>query len=255
RYEYIHPPWAEIEQLVEQLEADLKLSSSFEAAGLINDPKADRLYGRLLRIGVKFLDQVEAFYTRNFGKTFELSPESSQTSINSELVARLYQGLDQILRVSEDLFQLQPKGDFSDRCRRLEQASWARIFMDNIEQLSPIERGLADWQTKEASLKLNHMRMAERLICLTDDYIISKPTADRFAEVVLILWRISVWIKGENPHSPPQLGKRRATITVCDPIAIQDYWAQYKMDRRSAKKTVQVVTQTLKERYEAAINQ
>ena len=255
RYQYIKPPWGEIEKIIAQLESDLKLPISHEAPGFINDPKADRLYGRLLNVGIGFLSQLEAFYTRNYGISFEEeeAPSTDHSSINQVLIERLHRGLDKILKVSEDFFNVKAKGEFSDRCRRLEQAAWSRIFIDKLEQLSPVERGLADWQAAEASLRLDHMRLAERLICLTDDYIVSKPTGDRFAEVSLILWRISVWLKGESPHDPPKLGPKRVKIHVCEPIAIQDYWAQYKLDRRSARKTVNSITEKIQASFEAVI--
>lgn len=257
RYEYIHPPWDAIERLLGELEADFNLSVSPPTLGLLADPRLDALYGRLLTVGSHFLELVEAFYQRNYGIVFpaEMDSDAEVTpqTTNQILINRLKQGIDQVLQVSENFFGLKPNGDYIDRCRRLEQAAWARIFIDDLEQLSPVERGLADWQALEASLRLAHMQLAERLICLTDDYILTKPSSDRFAEVVLILWRISVWLKGESPHKPPNLGLKRAKITVCEPIPLQDYWAQYKIDRRSARKTVQVVTQTLKERFEAVI--
>ena len=251
RYEYIHPPWRQLEDLLGQLEVDVKLSPSSNPAGLLSDPEADVLYGRLLRVGTTFLDQVEASYSERYGHQF--APMDHAGSDNQVLLARLHRGLDQVLQVSEEFFDVKPRGSFNDRCRKLEQAAWDCIFIDDIETLSPLERGLADWRSAEASLRLAHMRLAERLIGLTDDYILEKPSADRFAEVILILWRISAWLKGESPHKPPSLGLKRAKIVVCDPIAIQDYWAQYKCDRRSARKTVQAVTQLLTERYEAVI--
>ncbi|NJN23808.1 MAG: hypothetical protein HC810_04660 [Acaryochloridaceae cyanobacterium RL_2_7] len=105
---------------------------------------------------------------------------------------------------------------------------------------------MADWLAAEASLRLAHMRLAERVICLGEDYIATKPSADRFAEVLMLLWRVSVWLKGDSPHTPPKLGLRRTKIKVGEPIEIQDYWEQYKQDRRSARETVNTVTDLIK---------
>lgn len=253
RYDYIQPPWDQLEHLLSQLEADVNLTASSVPAQLLSDPRADLLYGRLLSVGETFLDQVESFYAKNYGHYFEpITPPETQ-SANQKLWARLNHDLDQVLKVSEDFFGVKSKGNLNDRCRKLEQAAWDCIFIEDIEKLSPLERGLADWQATEASLRLAHMRLVERLICLTDDYILAKPSAERFSEVVLILWRISSWLKGESPHKPPSLGLKRSKIVVCEPIAIQDYWAQYKSDRRSARKTVQAVTQVIQDRFESVI--
>lgn len=253
RYEYLQPPWSQLEDLLGQLESDLNLETSFEPTGQLADARADKLYGRLLRIGTKCLDQVEDFYTKSYGRRFEPIEGTETDPDNRKILMRLHRVLDQVLQVSEDFFSVKPQGSFNDRCRKLEQAAWDCIFIEGIEKLSPIERGFADWRSAEASLRLAHMRLAERLLGLTDDYILAKPSADRFAEVILILWRISAWLKGKSPHKPPKLGLKRARIVVCEPIAIQDYWAQYQCDRRSAKKTVLEVTQMLQGRFESVI--
>ena len=249
KYEYMDPPWKEIEGILDGLEADVNLSEPAQPAGVLTDPGLDLLYGRLLRVGAAFLDVVEAFYSKGYGKTFDVKIDESLTP-NQQLWQRLSHTLDQILQVSEEFFDMKPKGDFCDRCRKLEQAAWNCIFIENLDSLNSVERGLADWLASEASLRLSHMRLAERVICLGEDYIARKPSADRFAEVLLLVWRISAWLKGESPHKPPSLGLKRTRIVVGEAIPLEGYWNQYKQDRRSARKTVQEVTDVIQQKLD-----
>ncbi|MCM1981302.1 1-acyl-sn-glycerol-3-phosphate acyltransferase [Lyngbya confervoides] len=256
RYEYIRPPWDQLDHLLDQLETDLGLPpDSVAPTGQIANLELDRRYARLLRIGSGFLDRLEIFYAQNYGRTALTHDLEGNDSLapNAKIVARLHRGLDEVLQVAEEFFGLSARGSFSDRCRRLEQAAWDRMFLDHLDQLSPLDRGLADWNAAEASLRLGHMRLAERLVCMTSDYILARPSADRFAEVVLILWRISVWIKGESPHAPPNLGQQRVKAVVCPPIIIDDYWDQYQTNRRSARQSVQEVTHALQGAFEGII--
>ncbi len=261
RYQYLNPPWEQLSTLMDHIERDVGVSPrSAQPSGLIADPRADYLYGRLLHVGAEFLTQVESFYEQNYQKNFNnptlQAPEAADAianhpsavdllTENAQIVTRLQNGLNQVLEVSESFFNLKPKGNLMDRCRKLEQAAWDRMFLEHIDQLSPVERGLANWNAAEASLRLGHMRLAERLICLTQTYIIEKPSADRFAEVFLLLWRISTWLKGESSNKTPNLGKRKAIIEVCKPISISDRWSEYAKNRSSARNMVQSVTQDL----------
>ncbi len=253
---------------MDHIERDVGVSPRrAQPSGLIADPRADSLYGRLLHVGDEFLTQVESFYAKNYQKCFNTTLQASKTAgaiasnpsaadpltETAQIVARLQNGLNQVLEVSESFFNLKPQGNLMDRCRKLEQAAWDRMFLEHIDQLSPVERELANWNAAEASLRLDHMRLAERLICLTQTYIIEKPSADRFAEVFLLLWRISTWIKGESTNKIPNLGKRKAIIEVCEPISISDRWSEYAKNRRSARDMVQSVTQDLYHRLASVI--
>ena len=44
--------------------------------------------------------------------------------------------------------------NLQERCRRIEQAAWDRIYRESVDQLPPLERSLADWEAREADLQL-----------------------------------------------------------------------------------------------------
>jgi predicted small integral membrane protein len=104
---------------------------------------------------------------------------------------------------------------------------------------------MADWMAEDASLALWHMRLAERLTVITGNYIIQKPSADRFAEMLIILWRITAWLEGKKPGQTPNLGSKRLQLTVGEPLSVSQRLPHYQENRRSARVAVQQLTEDL----------
>ncbi|MGB5771085.1 MAG: 1-acyl-sn-glycerol-3-phosphate acyltransferase, partial [Crocosphaera sp.] len=137
--------------------------------------------------------------------------------------------------------------------RRLEQAGWDYIYRDDfkeMDKLSLVEKGLGDRIAEEASLRMWHMRLVESFVAVTGYYVQEKPTAERFADTVLLLWDLVAKIKGENAFFRPQLGKQKAQITVGDPISVSARFDDYKKSRRQA---VTSLTQDLQDTLEKMI--
>jgi 1-acyl-sn-glycerol-3-phosphate acyltransferase len=247
RYSYITPPWPQLEDMLTRIEQSCGLKQPGLPAGLLSDRQADALYGRIFTVAERLLDMTEQFYTQCCNQTFaplEACPEGSQTR-SQQLTQRFQMHLEAALQVAEKNLGTKPQGSFVDRCRRLEQAGWDRIFREDFNQLSPLERGLADWAAEEASLALWHMRLAERLTVVTGDYIIQKPSADRFAEVLTILWRITTWLETKEVKPLPDLGKRRVRITIGEPLSVTERLPHYQENRRSARAAVLKLTDDL----------
>ncbi len=258
QYAYRNLTWAPLEDLMTEMEAVSGVSSEVGVPrGYLPEPEADVLYGRLLRLSDRILDIMEGFYSRYFHRTFtEIAPvalDAKGCERSQYLKTRLQSRLEVALQVAEDYFGKQPKGSLSDRCRQLEQAGWSRIYRDGIDQLSPLEQGLADWVAEEASLKLNHMRIVERLSSVSGHYILQKPSVDRFAEIILIVWKIVEHLKGGNPHNPPNLGLKTLMISVGKPLSVTERWPTYKKDRRHARQEVNNLTQELQTSLEQLI--
>jgi 1-acyl-sn-glycerol-3-phosphate acyltransferase len=249
QYRYITPPWKQLEQLLTQLEADAGLPP-VSTLGAI-DP--DSLYPRLYRLGEHLLQVMEQYYTRFYHQALAIAtPDPGSTDQPSELedqfAQRLGALLDAALRVAEQYFNLQPKGSVIDRCRRLEQAGWDLIYREDIkqlDQLSPLERGLADRVAEEADLRIWHMRLVESFVAVTGKYVQQKPTVERFAETTLLMWDMLTRIKGNSPFNRPKLGQQRAVLTVGDPLSVSDRWDSYTGGRRNAKAAIAALTQEL----------
>jgi hypothetical protein len=239
QYSYIEEPWENIEKLLTQLEIDSGLTSDRPA----NPASGDRLqpsalYDRLLRFGGHLLATMENFYRRFYHQSFPETQPSGESAAPHQVIAFRMNALFNVaLGVAEEYFDLKPKGNLIDRCRRLEQAGWDYIYREDIENvavISPVEKGLADRVAEEASLRMWHMRLVESFVAMTGSYVKEKPTAERFADTTLLLWDVTRKIKGGNPLKRPRLGKQRVQMTVVEPICVSDRLDAYRASRRSA---------------------
>lgn len=277
QYRYVEPPWDVVEQLLSRLELESGLVAETTAVegsegdylkGGTASHRQTLLYRRLYRLGEHLLMLMEQFYKKFYGQSFpsvpasastsaiEGSPNASLLSSNEQLAHRLQALLNAALSVAEQFFDLPPKGNLSDRCRRLEQAGWDRIYREDLKQievLSPVERGLADRVAEEADLRLWHMRLVETFVSVTGHYVAEKLTVERFAETTLLLWDMVTRIKGKSPFPRPKLGQQRVQMTVGEPISVSDYWEAYQSSRRQAVASLTKELQTVME--EAIANQ
>jgi hypothetical protein len=98
-----------------------------------------------------------------------------------------------------------------------------------------------------------HMRLVETFVAVTGHYVVEKPTVERFAETILLLWDMVTRIKGSNPFERPRLGKQRVQMTVGQPLSVSDRYPIYQASRHSARLAVADLTQDLQHAMEALI--
>ena len=225
QYRYVEEPWKPLEVLMSQLEADSGLGQ----------PTDLNLYGRLYRLAEHLLTQMESYYRKFYGVKFPLeeTEDNGEGVANHQLAARLKTLMNEALQVAEKYFGLRPKGSMIDRCRKLEQAGWDRIFREDTDILCAVDLGLANRVAEEANLRMWHMRLVESFVAVTGHYVKEHPSADRFAETALLLRNMIEKIKGE-PVSQFQLGPQKAIVTVGDPIVVSERYANYQKKRRRA---------------------
>lgn len=244
RYSLLRPRWQGIDALLAGLEERLDLGVPGAAATSAVPAEAgpgDRRYGRLIAIAERLLALLEDFYREAHG----VRPERERPFL--ERIDRLRQAA---LAVAEGQFGLLAKGNLQERCRRIEQAGWERIYRADLDGLSPVARSLADWNASEAALRMGHMRLVEHFASLSGSYVAENPSPDRYAEVLQILWRAVAWIQGPGGAPLPDLGPLQACITVGPPIAVSEHFADYQHNRRRA---VERLTAALGARLEASI--
>lgn len=242
RYELLRPRWQRIDQLLLLLERRLGVAAAAQGAGASPPPQARR-YGRLQAVSTALLGAMEAFYREAYGLDFD------PTAPFIDRLARLREAM---LGLAEARFGLRPQGTLQERCRRIEQAGWERIYRTDRQALAPVARGLADWTATEASLCLEHMHLVEPFAAISGHYVAEAPTVDRYAEVLQILWRAVVWIEGRPGASPPSLGPSRARLQVQAPIDVTARHRAYRQDRRLA---VQDLTARVRQALEATLAQ
>lgn len=260
QYKYLGEPWENIEKLLTKLEKDSGLSPVSEDKSLEKRLAPSSLYTRLLRLAGHLLATMEDFYRRFYHRelfkpTEETSPKAPLTDdqINETITLRLNTLLNAALEVAEEYFHIQPKGNFIDRCRRLEQAGWDYIYrqdIENVAALSSVDKALADRLAEEASLRMWHMRLVESFLAVSGKYVKEKPTVERFADTTLLLWDMISRIKGGNPLERPKLGKQQVQMTVGQPISVSERWENYQTKRRTA---ISELTQDLQTALEGMI--
>lgn len=240
QYHYIKPPWQQLDKLLSQLEADSGLP--YQQIDLSDTAQREKVYyQRLFRLGEHILTKMEQFYTRFYHRTLPepiLPVTDAAIAPNQMLAARLSILLDTALSVAEDYFGLVAQGSVIERCRRLEEAGWSYIYREDLpslKTLAPLERGLADWVAKEASLRMLHMRLVESFVAVTGTYVLEKPSVERFAQTALLLFDLLARLKGDKLPRRPQLGRRWVQLTVGEPISVTKYWSAYQTSHQAAK--------------------
>jgi 1-acyl-sn-glycerol-3-phosphate acyltransferase len=253
KYSYVNPPWQKIDRLLSKLEADSGLPIT--ELSQTGKEREGILYQRVLRLAAYLISEMEEFYHRFYHQDF---PEiiSSEVPINEVLITRLHRLMDTALKITEKYFNLQSQGNFIDRCRRLEDAGWNYIYRDDIadiQSLPPFKRGLADWIAEEADLKMQHMRIAESFVAVTANYILEKPTPERFAETLLLMFDMLSRIQDSTLPGRPRLGLKQSMILVGEPINVSTRWENCQGNKQALRKGVSDLTQDLQVMLEELI--
>ena len=266
QYSFSEPVWPAIEALLSELEAEVGLPP---AANRATDPQ--RLYGRLFTLAERILSRMESFYREGYHQNLPKAPEPAPdlaaspsagplADTNTLLGERLNRLMEAALRVVEQALAVEPHGDLTERCRRLEQAGWDRLYPGSGSRSgangssspapSALERGLAHRLAEETEQRLWHMRIVESFVAVSGRYVKDDPSQERFADTLLILWDTLCRIKGGNPERRPRIGPRRAHIRIGEPLAITPRLAAYRADRRGE---VAALTTDLQGRLEGLI--
>jgi len=254
KYLYPQPDWGALDRLMSQLEADCGLRiQTFDNPDTAG---TEDYYRRLIALAEHLLARMETFYQRFYSGKFSVDDEQLPGDTSAAIAQRLNQILEEALRVGEFFFGLPTTGSIITRCRRLEEAGWSYIYRDDFEalqQLPPLDQGLADWIADEAGLQMRHMRLVESFVAVSGSYVREAPTFERFAETTLILFDLVERVKGTKVPNRPKLGTRHAVITIGEPIDITERWPEYAESRRSAKTAVETLTAHLQAAMEKLV--
>jgi hypothetical protein len=233
QYSFITSVWPAIERLLHELETEVGLPPTPDRS-----LKPQRLYGRLYSLAVVILTRMENFYRDAYHQPLPKAPDATPASNNSDFGARLSRLMEAALQVAERALAVEGRGDVNERCRRLEQAGWDRLYPASGTATplaaSALERGLASRLAEQTAQQLWHMRLVESFVAVSGSYVKDDPSQERFADSLLILWDTLCRIRGGKPERRPRLGVRRAQIRIGEAIAVAPRLAAYRADRRSA---------------------
>jgi len=199
------------------------------------------------------LTLMATFYRDSYHRDLHANPATATApgaaeTANPALAERLGRLLETALAEVEESLAIEPRGDLASRCRRLEQAAWDRLYL--AAPPTPLERGLADRLAEETAQRLWHMRLVESFVAVSGDYVKERPSQERFADTLLLLWDTQARILGQDPGTRPRLGPRTARVSLGEPMAVTPLLEDYHRDRRRA---VARLTADLQRQLEALI--
>lgn len=241
QYRYGKPDWRGLARLMARLESSLALPAQADL-----DP-----YRRLVRLGEALIGRLEGFYDL----------ESAPALERGERIARL---LDRALTVAESRLGLSARGTPVDRCRRLEEAVWSRVYSDDLpprQRRAPLDRGLADWRAVEASLAERHMRLAECFVAVSGSYVEERPSYERFMETTLLIHDALCRLRGDRLPARPHIGGRRVRLTIAAPLSVQERLAALRplddgagsASRRLGRAVIASLNDDIRRSFEAAL--
>jgi len=235
QYEYTSHAWQHIDRLLLSLEQDCGITKP--------RPLPSDRYSRLYDLGIFVVNWVAQHYQK-FYPNYAVSLDATW-----DLSQRLQAVIDTILRVAESYFGMEGKGSTVDRCRRLEQAVWDRVFRADLDlsKISNLELAFANQLAKEANASMWHMRIAESIMPVTGTYAKEHPSPSRFAEMLLLMWRAMCRVKLIPFGATPYVGHRKLILSAGEPIAVSEQLPLYQSSRQQAKECVSQMTQQLKQ--------
>ena len=136
RYSWRRPNWTVLDARLQALEQHLGVQV------VVPEDRRERL----LRIGAALITALEQLERLKANPEQPLADRIENYRLHGLQKAESHFGLRRLLQ---------------ERCRRIEQAAWDRIYRENLEQLPPLERSLVDWEAREADLQLTRMRLVE----------------------------------------------------------------------------------------------
>ncbi|MFM7676446.1 MAG: lysophospholipid acyltransferase family protein [Synechococcus sp.] len=238
-YSWCQQRWGAVDRRLERLERHLGLEPPQPESGT----DAGTRHRRLEVLGERLLTALETLYARRHDLAEDPEPAAAEREAGAlPLAERIQRVRQRALAVAESLFGLPARGTVQERCRRIEQAGWDRIYREDLAGLSAVERSLVDWEAQEADLRMGHMRLVEYFSSVSGTYVAEAPCFDRFAEVVQMLEQAMAWIEARPLPPRPGFGPRRVAVRLGPPLAVQERLASYRRDRRQA---VQSLTEEL----------
>jgi len=257
QYCYEQSNWPRLSTLLSRLEKQSGLPPINSGSSKSKAPPNKDCYLRILRLGEHLIETMEKFYQRCYHQKLEPAADRTEPYTETEACTqRLHTLLDRALSVSEQFFNLKGNGTFVDRARQIEEASWNYIYREDLpelDQLSPLEKGLADWAAQEASLRELHMRIVESFVAVDEHYLKENPSFERCAETTLLMSDMLARLDGDKLPGRPRLGLRWVQMTVQPPIEVTSRLADYQINRRSGRQAVGALTEDIRTSLEETI--
>lgn len=170
------------------------------------------LYQTLISITDQLLGRLECMY----------APFFKRSATPPDLSDRIGRVCNTALRLGEQSHGILGVGSLLDRVFRLRDAGWKRMFRDDLEDLTEMERSFADAFAEQAKLSARHMELVDALEYLDPSYISPESDFDRFVEYALLLQDVVNRLLGGTIAGRMKVKGRRAIVTAGHPNSVDE---------------------------------
>ncbi len=226
-YLYPKPPWNELDELLEELEAGWVTGTGFDLnSGEVaencrafelptggkwpSNPALKQRYERFLQIYLAMLGTLEETYRHNYNK--EMAPAGASPDERASWL------VERILELAEERLLIKGSGRTIKRIQKVEQLAWNHQY--RLTPNNPAKGGFAHWLARESSLSALHTWIVYGLYDIKLTYLFEDPSFERVTEMALLTWDILSTCLGIKALARPILGPREAKVTVGQPLVI-----------------------------------
>ncbi len=195
------------DQILSWIEAKSGIASTID-----HRAPGPELHEALISLTDRLIGRLETLY----------APFFKRSATPPELPDRIERVCNTALRVGERSHGILGIGTLLDRVFRLRDAGWKRMFRDDLEGLSEIERSFADAFAEQAKLTTRHMELVDALEYLDPSYISPESDFDRFVEYALVLQDVVNRLLGGTIAGRMKVRGRRAIVTVGRPKSVDE---------------------------------
>ncbi|NBB91236.1 MAG: hypothetical protein GVY23_08540 [Spirochaetes bacterium] len=128
---------------------------------------------------------------------------------------------------------LSDDGSLLDRVFRLRDAGWRRMFREDLEALSPLERSLADAAAEEAKIAARHMELVDVLEYLDPAYISPEGSFERLVEYAVNLHDVVNRFFGGTIAGRMCIKGRKAVVRAGRPGSVEEFAVEGPESRAS----------------------
>lgn len=187
-----------------------------EAACGLETCSEDSPYQRLRRAAEAAVASAERFYAEldRPGR----APAGPEAEGSGSLNARFGAVVEAALRAGERILRLPSDGDAPRRFYRIRQVGWDRIYRNDLDSLTPLDRALADRETAEAWYAMRHMELADLGSYLDFDALREDDPIERYIETADNYWDLTSRLRGGNISDRLNFAQKDAVIVFGRPL-------------------------------------
>jgi hypothetical protein len=204
-------------------------------------------FDRLSAIGDQVLLLMEQYYAR-----YHEPPSPGDGASRSDRLAAV---IEAALRTAERILCIKPDGDVIRRVYKIRQTGWDRVFRADIQDMnaiSPLERGMADRLASEAWLASRHMELVDLAHYLDFDRLKSDDPLELYIETAQNYYDLVCRLTGGNISDRIKIGGKKAIVIVGEPIVVS---RGLDPQKTPSKGTADSLTDELKRAYLSCIEE